>query len=202
MNSKIFIQQLFFKNDNFVYEDMSEEEFEKNEDKTFYPIMIQRQDVERGHLKTYVDALTKVEKKKNKAQGSVALVFKGYDSDSREIFEIKEIRNWMSRMLKLKPHLFYYLTDLEDNSRFMFFCIAELDNHGYQIDELSNKQQVSVKLTGNAKGLIEKLTENAVSYSKSIKDPLVTQFHIANYVLKCTAYDSIRSGSDNSNSSI
>jgi hypothetical protein len=192
-----FIRQLVFKGNKAEYIDISENEFLSNEEMTLYPILIERVDVEKGKLQNYINIMDKIEKKKNKAQGSIAFSFLGYDDDLREIYRIPEICNWMQRLFKIKPHLFYYLTDAKQNNSMMFYCLAELDVEMQRENPITKEIEFGLKLKDSAKVLIEIITASAVSYAKKMKEPPSILFRIANNLMEQLHYDSIRQdGSD------
>lgn len=55
----------------------------------------------------------------------LAILFDGYDFDSREIYEITEIRQYVTKIFSENEDLFYYLTSLDHNNHVILSCISD-----------------------------------------------------------------------------
>lgn len=138
---------------------------------------ISREDVEKGRLENYLREFKKYEKKK--LRGKVALIFNGYETDRREVYQIREITHWIDRLLKNIPHLFYFLSRENYGMRTVFFCLSEVvGRSGLEVSITKEQGQ----------RLIEKVTKGAVSYAKKVKDPVDTQFSVAEAILEELGY--------------
>jgi hypothetical protein len=119
-----------------------------------------------------------VEKKGSGASQNTIIMFSGYDDDPRAIFEIEEIRKWVSRFYTTKPHLFYYLAATDAKYiRSILLCIAEI-----KPNVLMQRSHQTVPMIIDI-ALVEQITSDAVAYSKTVKDPIEAQFKLANSVL-------------------
>lgn len=147
---------------------------------TIVMLGVPREAVERGHIETYLREFDKYGKRKMRSQ--VMLVFDGYDLDSRELYQIPEVRKWVNRLYVNVPHLFYFLTAENYNIRIVYLCLVELGGR--------QGEQVSIEPAG-AKRLVEKISRNAVSFAKTSKESEAVQFVVANTILAETGYDQL-----------
>ncbi|OKP96503.1 hypothetical protein [Paenibacillus sp. P46E] len=149
---------------------------EKDEDITV--MNISREDVEKGRLENYLREFKKYEKKK--MRGKVTLIFNGYEQDRREIYQIREITNWVDRLLKNVPYLFYFLSRENYSMRIVFFCLSEV----------VGRSGVEVSITKEqGRRLIEKVTKSAVVYARKLKEPEEVQLVLAEGILDELGYE-------------
>jgi hypothetical protein len=180
MNEKdVFIKKMIFKNDGTLDEKLiSDKEFDELDEKVFYNIMVSREDIERGNIQYTLKQFERIEKKKSKARTSSVILFDGYNDDPREIYEIPEIRSWIRRFLKQKPYFFYFISPVDTSYMKMWlFCLCDVKREGNDITLKS------------AKNLVEKITQDAVSYSKKLKDSIEVQYSLANLIMEKLDYD-------------
>lgn len=52
-------------------------------------------------------------------------LFEGCKEDTREIYEIQEIRNYVRKMLNENKDLFYYLTNIDNCNKILLTCMAD-----------------------------------------------------------------------------
>lgn len=67
------------------------------------------------------------EKCKKKGKQKLMLTFSGYEYISDEIYEIKEIRNYVKKMFNKYPHIFYFLTPFYFNNKIILCCISNVE---------------------------------------------------------------------------
>jgi hypothetical protein len=72
-----------------------------------YVLQIPRKDVESRDIGMVTHHIRQFERIKAPA-GCVEIVFAGYDDVPEEVFEIREIREWTSRLLREAPEILYY----------------------------------------------------------------------------------------------
>ncbi|WP_040951743.1 hypothetical protein [Gorillibacterium massiliense] len=142
-------------------------------------LQIPREAIERGRIESYLREFANYDNKKD-MRGCLQLSFEGYDSDPREVFEIKEIRDWLSRILSSVPHLFYFLSSENDNMQIAFSCIVPIT--------LTADGRAGYTSTA-AKSTIEKISRNAVAYAKKKKDSAAVQYALAEAILSETGYE-------------
>jgi len=89
-------------------------------------IAVSRAHVEKGHVQSYLNILTSAEKKKKNGRNSLIFLFEGYENDPRRMYDVPEIKAWVQRMFKNKPHLFYFLVNLNpDYFHDMVLCLVQ-----------------------------------------------------------------------------
>ncbi|KWX87765.1 hypothetical protein AMQ83_11060 [Paenibacillus riograndensis] len=139
---------------------------------------VSREDVEKGRLENYLREFKKYEKKRQR--GKVTLIFNGYELDRREIYQIREITNWVDRLLKNIPYLFYFLSRENYSMRIAFFCLAEV----------VGRSGVEVSITKEqGRRLIEKVVKSAVVYARKLKESEVVQLALAEGILDELGYE-------------
>ncbi|AIQ59019.1 hypothetical protein [Paenibacillus borealis] len=139
---------------------------------------VSREDVEKGRLENYLREFKKYEKKK--LQGKITIIFNGYEQDRREVYQVREITNWVDRLLKNVPHLFYFLSRDNYAMRIAFFCLSEVVGRSGMEVSITKEQ---------GRRLIEKVTKSAVVYAKKSKDSFSEQWSLAESILEELGYE-------------
>ena len=160
-----------------------------------FNVGVDRETVEQGRVQPILDLLARVEKRKHRGHQTVNFGFFGYDDDPRAIYQIPEIRNWVGRIFKNKPHLFYFITNKVGSMEDIFKCICEIEVVEAWTDKLTGERMQAIQLKGG-KQLVEKVTASAVAFSKKIKDDPVTQYLVADYIMENLHYDQLSAESD------
>lgn len=77
---------------------------------------------------TYIEGAIRVLKAgKLASRQKAVLIFIGYDDVPEEIYEIIEIRNWMTEVIKRHPYFLYYLNpNIEQNLAIITACISDI----------------------------------------------------------------------------
>ncbi len=149
-----------------------------HEEQELFFLKISREDVEQGRLQTYLREFKKFEKRRYR--GRVSLVFTGYEYDPREVYQIREITNWLDRLLKNIPYLFYFLSRENYSMRIAFFCLSEVVGR-------SGAEVAITKAQGRR--LIEKVTASALKFSRRAKEPIEAQYALAESILAELGYE-------------
>jgi len=71
--------------------------------------------------------LDKLEKSKTDSKYKLIISFDGYDLDTAEIYEIKEIRDYVWGLFNKYPHIFYFLSPLGEYNKFILACITDIE---------------------------------------------------------------------------
>lgn len=121
-------------------------------------VSIARTDVENKNISTLVKILDLFKKAKHKGQRKLYLTFEGYIEDKREIYEIKEIRQYILKVFKKYDCLFYFLTGDDFINQFMLQCLCKysITNH-----------IVTINMAGNIETIC-KVSRGISNFSKSI----------------------------------
>lgn len=53
------------------------------------------------------------------------ITFDGYENDPREIYEIEEIRKYVSKLFSENKDLFYYITTMDNNNSMLLACMSD-----------------------------------------------------------------------------
>ncbi|MFD2640042.1 hypothetical protein [Piscibacillus salipiscarius] len=88
---------------------------------------ISKSKITNRNVKQHLKAFSEIEKHQTKFKNKVVLMFQGYDYDSREIYEIREIRRWVRKLVEQKPHIFYYLSVEFETMAIILPCIFEYE---------------------------------------------------------------------------
>jgi hypothetical protein len=139
---------------------------------------VSREDVEKGRLESYLREFKKFEKKR--LRGNITIIFQGYEQDRREVYQVREITNWIDRLLKNVPHLFYFLSRDNYAMRIAFFCLSEVVGRSGMEVSITKEQ---------GRRLIEKVTKSAVIYAKKSKDSAAEQWSLAGSILDELGYE-------------
>jgi hypothetical protein len=70
-------------------------------------------------------------------RGSVRLVFSGYSDDSRELWEIPEVRAYVKKLVEAWPEWMFFLDTSDQTLQVCFMCLCEME----RTDD-PNKQRV------------------------------------------------------------
>lgn len=84
---------------------------------------IERVDVENGNIDMVVAFFENIKATKSKFRNKVLFSISGYDFDKRELYEIKEVVDWIRLLIPKAPHIFYYID--EESWSFILCCLAE-----------------------------------------------------------------------------
>lgn len=125
---------------------------------------ISRKDIERGHLQKYLQIIDQLDKKKGSFAGKVIFQFDSFDFDPRELHQIPEVRNWVKRLVKNKPHIFYYLCDFSETLLLCFLCLTDTKvvkvNGGQTLCNVELNPTLIGKVINSAKAHAKKRGDN------------------------------------------
>jgi len=85
---------------------------------------IDKQDIINQNFKSTLNIIKKFEQAGKQGKDKLLLLFYGYDNVREEIYEIPEIRNYVKKLIKKIPHLFYFLSNFQQNKGLITACIS------------------------------------------------------------------------------
>ena len=103
------------------------------------------------------------------ARGKLMLTFNGFDDDKREIYEIKEIREYVRNIYKKYKYMFYFLTNLDNNRSVIFACLND-----YFSEYNNKKTKVQLAIVCNEE-LRNEIIESTLDYGLLLDDVEETQ---------------------------
>jgi hypothetical protein len=86
---------------------------------------IEKREVESMDFERIDDTIKVFEECGKSARGKMVITFTGYDNTPLEIFEISEIRDYVSRMFKNHNNLFYFLSNEQNSNINILACLVE-----------------------------------------------------------------------------
>lgn len=91
---------------------------------------VPRKDVQSGDLSTVLPALQRFLTSREvvvAGRGRVSLFFQGYEVDSREVFEIPEIRRYVKALDAKFPYWFYFADPQSGVLKVLAFCLCRVE---------------------------------------------------------------------------
>ncbi|ADU32499.1 hypothetical protein [Evansella cellulosilytica] len=131
-------------------------------------VEVNRSDIDRGHILSYLKLFTALEKKKQvQLANKIMFVYRGYKyEEATEIYKNIEFKKWARRLFKNKPHIFYYLC--EHTSQDIYMAMSEFEEFS------TNGDRVIYKIKYN-ESLSNKVIFSALKHSVKRKDSLEVQ---------------------------
>jgi hypothetical protein len=155
-------------------------------------VVVSKEHVVKGHVETYLKVIAGQEKKKKRGRNSIVILFEGYENDHRKMYEVPEIKSWVQRLVKNKPHLFYFMVNVNDNYlRDLAFCLVNPET-AYVPPALQSYVGTQSSLTLNGADVIptlRKITESTFSYAKKLKHTPEEILDACSLILNNTNYD-------------
>lgn len=130
------------KNDSNVKNRISE----KLEDINRMVIKITKDEVLNLDIKRIDKVLSQLRKDVNNSQSKLSVIFDGWE-DSKNIYQIEEIRRYVSKVFKENKDLFYFLTEENYNSNKILACISTIENIKEDNSKLIYDHGISKKIT-------------------------------------------------------
>ena len=97
-----------------------------------------------GNIQRLSSQLDELKKAGSAAKGKLLLSFSGYDLDPREIYEIPEIRAFMSKLLTKYPYFFYFLS-AENSQKILYFsCLTKIVSVFHSRSAANSTPQVKI----------------------------------------------------------
>jgi len=134
-------------------------------------VVVTKEHILKGHVQSYLKWIDSLEKKKQKGRSSLVFLFDGYDNDTRKLYQVPEIKSWVQKIVKNKPHLFYFMVNINKNYiHDMALCLVNP-----VIPFIPNEFQrfmgtPALTLNGaDVTPAILKVTESAFLYAKKVK---------------------------------
>lgn len=83
------------------------------------------QDIKRRDFSVISTLIKKLEKEPTRFYNTVHILFSGYEHVDEEVFEIREIRNWIEELVFLHPEILYYLEQEMYGLENIILCISD-----------------------------------------------------------------------------
>lgn len=116
----------------FTFKEITSDQVKEN---NIIGVSIERKDVEKKDFKMIDMVIQAFEKSKKEGKAKMFLTFNGYEDVMDEIYEIKDIREYVSMLFKRCPHIFYFLSPFDNNNRIILSCLSDLTK--VQIGDIS-----------------------------------------------------------------
>lgn len=90
--------------------------------------ILDEQDVENQEVTTpraFFDRMRSTKELAHECQGKVEIMFSGYDDDSRELFEIEEVRAYVAQLDRALPDLFFFVRTEQPTFTLMTFALCQ-----------------------------------------------------------------------------
>ena len=104
------------------------------------------------------------------------LTFNGFDDDKREIYEIKEIREYVKNIYKKYKYMFYFLTNIDNNRSVIFAC---LNDYYSEYNDTRKKVQLAIVCDEE---LRKEIIENTLDYGLLVDDKDETQILLFTFI--------------------
>lgn len=131
--------------------------------------------------KYITNILKKFEKIKTAGRNKMLLLF-AYDDVPEEIYEIPEIREWVSKLVKKYPHIFYFLSSEMQNKQLIYACLVNLTSVGNFESKTTYEWMVEGRiypdvpkkavLVGINKKIQENIVKGVIEYGLKIEDSM------------------------------
>ncbi|MDN4106463.1 hypothetical protein [Paenibacillus polymyxa] len=157
-------------------------------EKTKISISVKREELELGQIQKHLNIIERAEKKKTKARSSITLMFEGYNN--RGLLQHGEIRQYLRRLFKVKPHMFYFLSK-ESNIQAILLSLLEVDTGTYGklfADRLKGHAEFTF-YGADLNSLIRKHVTPAIRYANKMKEPPCAQKDLIIFLLDSMDYE-------------
>lgn len=104
--------------------------------------------------------------------GKMMIMFDGYDNDTREIYEIEEIRKYISKLFNQNKDLFYYLTTIDQNNKLILTCLSNfrqirIENCDIVTLEIGTEESINNQII---QGVLSCANNNIVNVNKVLEN--------------------------------
>ncbi|TKJ83761.1 hypothetical protein PaeCFBP13512_22355 [Paenibacillus sp. CFBP13512] len=153
-------------------------------------IKVSHQDVQRGHIESYLKKIHSLEKKKKNTVTTLIIIFEGYEDVNLKIFNVPELKQWIRKLYIVKPNLFYYLRNHSDHYvHDILMCLVEA-NPSFLPTQFKKYANPSLLVHGaDAIPTIEKIADKLVQFSIKRKHSSQEIFSIVINFLAATEYE-------------
>ncbi|TVX85956.1 hypothetical protein [Paenibacillus agilis] len=109
-------------------------------DNTLYAFQIPKSEVVKKDISTIAHYINQLEKIEAHSQ-CVEIIFDGYDDTTDEVFEIQDIREWVTMLLKKSPEILYYTSLSLGTTTRLLACAYDVETvsqkrmNGYEASE-------------------------------------------------------------------
>lgn len=120
---------------------------------------IYKYEIVEKNYKRILEMLETLKKCGKVSKEKLMIVIDGYNSDTREIYEVKEIREYIKYIYEQYRYMFYFLTPLDNNRTVIYACLNDVQAitniktgvvslHIIYNEEIRNKTIVAMKKYG------------------------------------------------------
>ena len=95
-------------------------------DKNLVVQVITKKEVADKNIEFINSVLNDLRENADNSKNKLFIVFEKYNEDDKKIFEIEEVRQFVSKMFNLNNDLFYFLSNIECNSKIILACLGKV----------------------------------------------------------------------------
>lgn len=134
-------------------------------------LLVSKEHVLKGHVQSYLKMIDSLEKKKQKGRSSLAIFFDSYETETRKMYDVPEIKAWVQKIVKNKPYLFYFIVNVRDNYvHDLALCLVNQENSFFPKELQGYMQTPLLTLNGaDVTPTIRKITESSFMYARKMK---------------------------------
>lgn len=135
-------------------------------------LVISKEHLLKGHVQSYLNVIDSLEKKKQRGRSSLVILFDGFENDIRKMYDVPEIKSWVQKLLKNKPHLLYFLVNANDDYvHDLALCTVTpaLNTVPDALQKFMKPAPGMVLHGADVTPAIRKLTESAFAYGRKMK---------------------------------
>lgn len=88
-------------------------------------IEVDKARVKHRDIEFHVRIFRELERSNVNMKNKIIFLFNEYDDDPRELYEVPEVRKWLTRLIKSKPNILYFLNEEAGTLRLVLSCIFE-----------------------------------------------------------------------------
>ena len=137
-----------------------------NQNKFLFLHKIAKEEIETQNIERINKVMKILRKDLKHTYNTLMIMFDGYNDDSREIYEIQEIRNYVRKTFNENKDLFYYLTDIDNNNKILLACMSDFKS-------IKKENDIMVKTQYNLDDELKKeIVRGIISCVKYDKDML------------------------------
>jgi hypothetical protein len=87
--------------------------------------VITKEDIKNNNYSETLKLLKVLSDEGIKSEGKLGISFYGYDKNPNDVYEINKIRNYVKKLVKKYPYIFYFLTNFDNSMTVILLCILD-----------------------------------------------------------------------------
>lgn len=131
-------------------------------------VEIGHEEIERQTVSTIGRIMSVLEDIGSDAQAKLFLVFEGYDDRPEDVYLIPEIKAYTQLLLKIYPHIFFFLTHEDRNSSILYLCMMDSEDMLTAQDDVTKMSTTTFRINPD---LVAKIVAGTSRYLLSIGRP-------------------------------